>query len=406
MGKKFVVDVAEYELMHKDRVVATVYMDEDYMNILGIKKVYSEKDVPLGIREKPDKKSPVNRNKLRDWWSGRVLPATRRHIQDALHSLGVSVPSKLLEYNFGLSLSDSYWARPAGRNDLSWDSLNFYNNDFVDDLGYYLVEDSPSSVTYAKEINLFTPDGTTNGDLIKGWIISDGNRFLLKRGYTPAQDANEIIASEICKRLGIPHAEYTAFRFSNLTVSASLLFTSESVEYIPMISVIDSLKASNSLSAYEHSVAACVDLGIPEEDVRKGLEQMLVVDYLTKNYDRHYGNFGVLRNVDTGEFIGMAPVFDTGSSFRFVSREDSIGGLKVAECKPYRSTHDKQIEYVKDLCCYDFDSLSDMKAFIENTYETFGLDKESLECKDAVRIFENQLDKIKNLQNRMDCPTL
>jgi len=41
---------------------------------------------------------------------------------------------------------------------------------------------------------------------------------------------------------------------------------------------------------------------------------MLVLDYLIANEDRHWGNFGAVRNAETLDWIGLAPVFDCGNS--------------------------------------------------------------------------------------------
>ena len=36
--------------------------------------------------------------------------------------------------------------------------------------------------------------------------------------------------------------------------------------------------------------------------------KMLKVDYIIANEDRHYNNFGFIRNADTLEWLGLAPV--------------------------------------------------------------------------------------------------
>ena len=41
---------------------------------------------------------------------------------------------------------------------------------------------------------------------------------------------------------------------------------------------------------------------------------MLVFDALIYNEDRHFGNFGVLRDNHSGKIIAPAPVFDNGLS--------------------------------------------------------------------------------------------
>ena len=53
------------------------------------------------------------------------------------------------------------------------------------------------------------------------------------------------------------------------------------------------------------------------------IKSMLVFDAVIYNEDRHFGNFGVLRNNHSGELLGAAPVFDNGLSlFNFAMPED------------------------------------------------------------------------------------
>ena len=50
---------------------------------------------------------------------------------------------------------------------------------------------------------------------------------------------------------------------------------------------------------------------------------MLIFDAVIYNGDRHFGNFGVLRDNHTGAVTGAAPVFDNGLSlFNFAMPED------------------------------------------------------------------------------------
>ena len=41
---------------------------------------------------------------------------------------------------------------------------------------------------------------------------------------------------------------------------------------------------------------------------------MFILDYLMLNTDRHLKNFGVIRNVNTLEWVRTTPIFDTGQS--------------------------------------------------------------------------------------------
>lgn len=71
----------------------------------------------------------------------------------------------------------SYWIKPVAI-DLTWKDVNFYTNDFqatkiLDDLG---------SIDCRGKTN-FTPSATLKGDLKKKWILSDGERVLIKGNY-------------------------------------------------------------------------------------------------------------------------------------------------------------------------------------------------------------------------------
>ena len=57
-----------------------------------------------------------------------------------------------------------------------------------------------------------------------------------------------------------------------------------------------------------------IEYGANPDKVRKQLELEIIVDYLITNRDRHESNIAFLRNSDTLKIIGMAPIFDSGSS--------------------------------------------------------------------------------------------
>ena len=60
--------------------------------------------------------------------------------------------------------------------------------------------------------------------------------------------------------------------------------------------------------AYER---ACATLGV---DISLEMSQQDFIDYMMMNSDRHLGNYGLIRDADTLEWIGPAPIFDTGTS--------------------------------------------------------------------------------------------
>ncbi|MNI83066.1 hypothetical protein D3C73_1398400 [compost metagenome] len=66
---------------------------------------------------------------------------------------------------------------------------------------------------------------------------------------------------------------------------------------------------------------------------------MIVVDYLIANEDRHQNNFGVIRHVVTLEWVGPAPICDSGTSLWFSKPLSLISPTAKLTCKPFKQTH-------------------------------------------------------------------
>ncbi len=88
---------------------------------------------------------------------------------------------------------------------------------------------------------------------------------------------------------------------------------------------------------------------------------MLAVDYIIANSDRHFRNFGVIRNANTLEWIGFAPLFDCGTSLWFNQIAKNIKPIKYDESKPFATSHTKQIGFVTDLTWLDFQNSTALK---------------------------------------------
>lgn len=118
----------------------------------------------------------------------------------------VSTPKLLLAKCYGLSLSDQYWVKPIN-SDLEWEVVNFFDNDFSEDVGDILFGKAKDS----ENISLNSPDNTSDGCLKKRWKIINQKRCLLKAGSLPyeQQPFNEAIASLIMDKLNVDHVNYS-----------------------------------------------------------------------------------------------------------------------------------------------------------------------------------------------------
>ena len=340
-------------LMHKNISVVDLIIDEDSGIIQKIGQIHNLAHLPIGTTwvSGPDSGNP-DRKKLNDWWIGRSIPASRDNLQNALLQMQVLQATELLAKCYGLSLSDQYWICPSGSG-LKWADINFFDNEFSQDVGNILFGHEPSN---GECINLMSPDNTSDGWLRKKWIISDGKRLLVKGGSGPYQQEplNELIACAIMKRLDIPHVPYTLTFNEALPYSLCETFIATDTELVPAWRVIQTLKQNNQDSPLAHLLRCAEAIGIP--NVRPDIEKMIVLDYIIANTDRHYNNFGFVRNAVTLEWQGVAPIFDSGTSLW----HDSQFVGRTAKSKPFRSTHMEQIKLVKDFSWFNYDSLNDI----------------------------------------------
>ena len=347
--------MSKYILMHKDNPVAALEIDEASGVISAIGEVYAEEHIPLGITVK---RGRIERSELNDWWKGRAIPASRSGIKTVLEDLQIATTQRLLEKCLGLSLSDQYWICPQSRN-LKWSEINFFENNFSDDMGNILFgKVSSGEMILNDEISLMSPDNTSDGWLKKKWKIINGKRCLIKGGSGAIQQEpyNEVIASKIMERLDIPHVKYSLIMEEEYPYSICEDFITPQTELISAWYVMQTEKKPNHISVYQHYVNCCEKLGIPK--IKESLDQMMVVDYLIANEDRHQNNFGVIRDVKKLNFIGSAPLFDSGTSLWFDKPTPMIGRTAKLQCKPFKNTHEEQIKLVSSCEWLDISKLN------------------------------------------------
>lgn len=328
----------DYLLMHKRKPVVEMRLDDETCHILKISDILSPEHIPVGIKYS---KGIIDRSELNEWWLSRSIPASRSGLRDALELLEVPSRHALLAKCFGLSLSDQYWVCPKN-SDMTWDKANFFDNEFSDDVGSALFGNALKS----NVISLVSPDNTSDGWLKKKWIVINGKRYLMKGGSNPFQQEplNEALASEITERLNISHAKYKLVWEDELPYSVCENFITADTELISAAYIAKLFKCPNHVSAYDHFKNCCERLGIP--NVQSSLDEMLTLDFIIANTDRHFGNFGAVRNAETLEWLGLSPIFDCGTSMwhdKLVS-EKTLSADR--ESKPFKKFHSEQIELI------------------------------------------------------------
>ena len=305
------------------------------------------------------------RTNLSKWFQGRGIPSWRDKLDLLLHRLNKTTPSELLDKAFGLSLSDQYWLKPYD-TDIKYDNINFFDHDF-DYTEFMEASLSKNSKMVTREEALMTPNNTTDGMLKKAWIIEDGVRYLLKGGYKNEvlQPFNEVLASMICERLGFEHVTYTLDTYQDMVVSKCPCFITKDTEFITASQIRNDMERHDSTKDYEDYIKLLESHGI--KDARIKMENMYILDFLMLNEDRHLNNFGIIRDVNTLEWLDVAPIFDNGQSLNIQDYNDeeviiSGQGRLFYEVKCF----DEIIAVVKDIKRIDLSRLDDLALWFDD----------------------------------------
>jgi len=102
---------------------------------------------------------------------------------------------------------------------------------------------------------------------------------------------------------------------------------------------------------------------------------MIVLDYIIANEDRHLNNFGVIRNAETLEWLGFAPIYDSGSSLGYDKTPGQIRSGKEVVCKPFKNHHAEQLKLVSDFSWINFDRLTAVKELITSVLTIDGAEE-------------------------------
>lgn len=271
------------------------------------------------------------------WLSNRVIPKNRAFVDEILKTFGLSVNDTkgIIDICLGLSLNDSYWVTPIEFEGKFVD-YNLFENPFSEALSLVAY----TGVGSAEKAFSTSPEFTTNGMLRKAWRhIENEGIYLYKGGTEGAENAgnepySEFYACQVAKAMGLNCVEYDLENWKGILASKCRLFTDIDTSFVPISRLIKDRTLKNALDYYD-------ELG---KEFYDELCSMLVFDAVIYNEDRHFGNFGILRDNHTGKIIKPAPIFDNGLSlFNFAMADDLENLSEYAKTRtpPYGVSFDE-----------------------------------------------------------------
>lgn len=250
------------------------------------------------------------------WLKRRVIPKNRRFVDEILKTLGLSANDTkgIIDVCKGLSLNDSYWVVPKDFNG-KFKDYNLYENRFSEILSLVAY----TGTGHSHKVFTTSPELTTNGMLPKAWRFIENDGIYLYKGGTDGavntgnEPYSEYYATQIAETMGLDCVKYDLEKWKGILASKCKLFTDIDTAFVPVGRIITDGGISDCLNYYKE-----------QGDVfYEHLKSMLVFDAVIYNEDRHFGNFGVLRNNHTGEVFSPAPIYDNGLSlFNFAMPED------------------------------------------------------------------------------------
>lgn len=268
-----------------------------------VKEVLDPARMPLGTATSGGQ---IKKREFNDWWDHRSIPNTRPMLLAKMAQLGVAAVGEIPVRSYGLSLSDCYWLLPDDAQ-FNWGDLNYFENEF-DGSG-------AAEGAWLANVGLNSPDNTSEGELPKRWVIRDGARLLLKgSGFDDQRPHNECVATALyqCLLDQNNYVPYELVATAGGMACACPNFLNGREEYIPAVYLKQSMGNVRGSSTYDRLCNYAARLGADEEVTREMICKMIVCDSLLANSDRHWRNFGFIRNVDTLE-LRVAPIFDTGN---------------------------------------------------------------------------------------------
>ena len=258
----------------------------------------------------------ISSDGLYNWISSRTIPNNRRFMKEILEAYNLDFNNKkaIIDVCLGLSLNDSYWITPKDFDGL-FSKYNLYENPLDDILSFVAY----TGHVYNNKNKVFTtsPEFTTGGVLRKTWHRDeDGILYLYKTGSEGFSNSgnepySEFFAYQIASKMGLDAVKYDVVNYKGLVASKCEIFTNIDTSFIPIGNIVK-----------KGGIEACVDycdtLG---KGFSNAIRSMIVFDALIYNEDRHFGNFGLLRDNKTGEIISFAPLFDNGLSLFALARK-------------------------------------------------------------------------------------
>ena len=261
---------------------------------------------------------------LENWLRRRSVDFTRSNARLMLKQFNLGLDEiQVVIANRALTMTDTYWVKQVGEGIL-FDSVFLRNKPH--NVKIAITSLSGARMDLIPDVNT---ELTNIGSYEKAWIRDiDGEWWLLKGGDNKSTYA-ELFTYNLAEVLGYPVAVYK-YHEANTVASRNFITEDYILEHYHSLKFMFNNREMEEKTVYNN--LKTVSGSIAEE-----YRNMLLLDALVCNIDRHEHNFGVIKSSNTGDIIRLAPNFDNNLAFGGPSSpnvqmlEDYIEGVGISK---------------------------------------------------------------------------
>ena len=273
----------------------------------------------------PEELLPPSFTSIADWLERRNYAKHKAHLRRWLKHWQIDTIKGFIDVTHALGLNDTLWVCPAGSN-LTWNNVSLYSNDFNDVVAHTAFSKGLNGL----KLSSTSPEFTSEGSFAKCWIRQDNGSILLYKkgsegfansGFEPY---SEFYSSQISALLCRSSISYDLQMFKGCLVSSCRMFTTENEGFVPAYKYLD---------ANKHYTMQDIFTFIDKLGFANNFRDMIILDAVILNTDRHLGNFGFIVDNDTFRIKRFAPVFDHNMALLARAMDNSL----EADADYYRS---------------------------------------------------------------------
>lgn len=259
---------------------------------------------PLALRLNNITKSTIYK-----WITHRALPLSRKNAEKIYKTTGLSRDNQEIELMYithSLSINDNYWI--ASREEIGkfkYEDISLFRNSFNETM-YMIALKGEDAFTITD--NDISAEYTGQGTFPKCFVRENDGVYLYKSG-TEQEIKNELYACYLAEILGAKTVHYDYSILNGVQCTKSKIYTNENINWETAFILCELMDTGRTTPQ-----------GYAEFYFKEDFTNMVILDAIILNDDRHMKNWSFQLDANTNRIMGLAPNYDFNNAFRADNR--------------------------------------------------------------------------------------